>query len=134
MLKSGRFLPVESRILGFRIRNQLKESRIQGRFPFSPKFRKFRLEIKLERTVSVRSDRNIWEHLWRWSTLTDPVISVDPTEKLTELLSLVPLFLYPAYKKNNQTRGGLGRVCATGMYRSIGHVKFPKFQTGIFAE
>ena len=40
--------------------------------------------------------------------------------------------LYPAYKNNNQTRGGLGRVCATGMYRSIGHVKFPKFQTAIF--
>ena len=29
-----------------------------------------------ERTVSVRSDRNIWDHLWRWSILTDPVISV----------------------------------------------------------
>ena len=25
-------------------------------------------------------------------------------------------------------------VCATGMYRSIGHVKFPKFQTRIFVE
>ena len=42
--------------------------------------------------------------------------------------------LYPAYKNNNQTRGGLGRVCATGMYRSIGHVEFPKFQMGIFLE
>ena len=39
--------------------------------------------------------------------------------------------LYPAYKNNNQTRGGLGRVCATGMYRSIGHVEFPTFQMGI---
>ena len=35
---------------------------------------------------------------------------------------------------NNKTRGGLGRVCATGMYRSIEHAKFPKFQTGIFVE
>ena len=35
---------------------------------------------------------------------------------------------------NNKTRGGLGQVCATGMYRSIEHVKFPKFQTGIFVE
>ena len=42
--------------------------------------------------------------------------------------------LYPAYKNNNQTRGGLGRVCATGMYSSIGQVEFPKFQTGIFVE
>ena len=30
--------------------------------------------------------------------------------------------LYPPYKDNNQTRGGLGRVCANGMYRSIGHL------------
>ena len=30
--------------------------------------------------------------------------------------------------------GGLGLICATGMYRSIGHVEFPKFQTGIFDE
>ena len=42
--------------------------------------------------------------------------------------------LYPAYKNNNQTRGGLGRVCATGIYRSIVQVEFPKFQTGIFVE
>ena len=42
--------------------------------------------------------------------------------------------LYPACKNNNQVRGGLGRVCATGMYRSIEHVKFPKFQTRIFVE
>ena len=27
----------------------------------------------------------------------------------------------------NQTRGALGRVCATGMYRSIEHVEFPNF-------
>ena len=32
---------------------------------------------------------------------------------------------------NNKTRGGLGQVCATAMYRSIEHAKF---QTGIFVE
>ena len=44
--------------------------------------------------------------------------------------------MYPAYKNNNQTRGGyiVGRVCATGMYRSIGHMELPKLQTGIFVE
>ena len=50
----------------------------------------------MERTSSVRSDWNIWEHLWRWSTLAGPVISVGPTELsfsiLTKLFSLVPLF------------------------------------------
>ena len=36
---------------------------------------------------------------------------------------------------NNKTSGGLGRVCATGMYRSTEHVKFPKFnKTGILVE
>ena len=39
--------------------------------------------------------------------------------------------LYPAYKNNDQTRGGLGLVCATGMYRFVGHVEAPKVQTGI---
>ena len=34
----------------------------------------------------------------------------------------------------NQARGGLGRVCVTEMDRSIEHVEFPKFQTGIFVE
>ena len=34
---------------------------MEGRFPFSPKFRKFRLEMK--RTSSVQSDWNIWGHL-----------------------------------------------------------------------
>ena len=41
---------------------------------------------------------------------------------------------YIAYKYNNQTRGGLGRVCAAGIYRSIRRVEFSKFQTGIFIE
>ena len=41
-------------------------------------------------------------------------------------------FLFPAYENNNQTHGGLGWVCATGMYHSIGHMKFPKFQTRFF--
>ena len=41
-------------------------------------------------------------------------------------------FLFPAYENNNQTHGGLGWVCATGMYHSIGHMKFLKFQTRFF--
>ena len=28
----------------------------------------------MERTISVRSDWNFWDPLWRWSMLTDPVI------------------------------------------------------------
>ena len=41
----------------------------------------------------------------------------------------VPLFCI-LLTRTYQTSGGLGRVCAIEMYRSIGHVEFPKFQTG----
>ena len=43
-------------------------------------FRKFRLVHQMEVTFSVWSDRNIRDHLWRWSTLIGPVISVGRTE------------------------------------------------------
>ena len=114
--------------------------------------------------MSVGSDRNIRDQLWRWSTLTGLVISVGishffwkfssgtnrrnvfdltPNRKfrkfwlngkrpLSKLLSPVPLFCILLTRLNNQTHGGLGRVCATGMYRSNGHVEFPKFQTEFF--
>ena len=38
----------------------------------------------------------------------------------------ITALLYPAYKDNIQTRGGLDQVCATRMYRSIERVEFPK--------
>ena len=50
---------------------------------------------------------------------------------LTKLLSPVPLFCI-LLARTITKRGGLDRVSATGMYRSIGYVEFPKFQTGIF--
>ena len=91
----------------------------------------------MERTISVWSDQNIRDQLeggplWpvrlSWSVgLKWPV----PFDKI-----VVPstTFLYPTYKNNNQTRGGLGQVCATEMYCSTGQMKFPKFQTRIFVE
>ena len=38
--------------------------------------------------------------------------------------------MYPGYKNNNQTRGGLGWVYATGMYRSIRLENFRNFKSG----
>ena len=55
-------------------------SRIQGRFPFNSKFRKFWLVHQIERTYSFWSDRNVRNQLWRWSTLTGLVISIGRTE------------------------------------------------------
>ena len=51
----------------------------EGRFPFNPKFQKFRLVRPIERTISVWSDRNIPDQLERWSILTFQVISVGRT-------------------------------------------------------
>ena len=45
-----------------------------------------------------------------------------------------PLSFCILCKYNNLTCSGLGWVCATQIYHSIGHMEFPKFQTGIFVE
>ena len=39
-----------------------------GCFPFIPKLPKISVGIQMERSVSISSDRNIRDHLWRWST------------------------------------------------------------------
>ena len=95
----------------------------------------------MDRTISVSSDRNIRDLLWRWSTLIGSIISVDRTKcpfPFDKIVVPSTALLYPAYSNNNLTRSGLGRVCATGMsrgrYRSIGYMEFPKFQTRIFVE
>ena len=103
-----------------------------------PKYLQLLVRNQMERTISVRSDRNIWDHLWRWFTLTSPLISVGPTEKSLPFDKIVvpsTALLYPACSRNNkQTRCGLERICETWMNRSIGHVEFSKFQTKIFVE
>ena len=106
----------------------------QERFPFNLKFRKIWLVHQMEWTISVWSDQNMHDQLWRWSTLTGPVILVSRTKMSLSIWQIVvpnTALLYPAYKSNKQMHGGLGWVCATGMYRSIGRVEFPKCQTGI---
>ena len=99
----------------------------QGRFPFNLKFQKIWLVQQMEWTISVWSDRNMHDQFWRSVRPKCPF----PFDKI-----VVPstTLLYPAYKNNNQMHGGLGWVCATGMYRSIGHVEFPNCQNGIFVE
>ena len=82
---------------------------------------------QMERTILVRSDRNICDYHWSWSTFTGPLIT-----EMSQLLSPVPLFCIPAYKNKNIAKREV--VCAAGMYLSIRHVEFPKFQTGLFVE
>ena len=105
------------------------ESEIYGRFPFNPKF-----------WIGVSNGTDHYSLVQpKYSGPALKVVHFDrsghfgpfPFDKI-----VVPstALLYPAYKNNNQTRGGLVRVCATGMYHSIGHVELPKLQTGIFVE
>ena len=73
-----------------RLLSQVKTTRVDiGRFPLSPKFR-ILVRNQIELTTSVWFDRNIWNQLWRWSTLT---VRSDRNVffQLTKLLSPVPL-------------------------------------------
>ena len=88
---------------------------------FNPKFRKIRLVHQMERRTSFKGGP-----LWLvWSFRSVGPKCAFPFDKIV---------VYPAYKNNNQMRGGLGRVCVTGMYRSIWHLEFPKIQTRIFVQ
>lgn len=56
------------------------------------------------------------------------------------VLFIVKLFMQARRKEKLQkmwrewNERSPGQVCATGMYRSIEHVEFPEFQTGIVIE
>ena len=104
----------------------------RGSFPFSPKFRTFQLEIK------------IWNGPFRFgpaaifgTTFEDGLHWDRPGHfcrsyrnvpfHLTKLLSTVPLLWVLLTITITKRAGGLGRVCATGMYCSIRLVKCPNF-------
>ena len=70
-----------------------------------PKIPEISVRNQMEGTISVLSDRNIWDHLCPF-----------PFDKI--VVSSTALLLL-AYKNNNQTRGGFGRVCACHQLQSI---------------
>ena len=39
-----------------------------------PKIPEILVRNQMEQTISVRSDQNIWDHLWKFSTLTSLLI------------------------------------------------------------
>ena len=85
------------------------------RFPFSPKFRKFRIEIKWNRPFRF-CPTAMFGTTFEGGPLSPVRLlwSIKPecaSSHLTKLLSPVPLF----FKNNNQTSGGLGLVGVTGM-------------------
>jgi len=111
----------------------------EGVLSIQPQIPEISVGNQMERTISVRSDQNIWDYLWRWSVYFERSghfgwLDWNVPFHLTNCCPKSTAPLYPACKNNQKTRGGLGRVRVTGMYRSIWHVEFPKFQTGIFVE
>ena len=84
----------------------------------------------MERTISVWSDRNIRGQIWGgrlWS-----VISVNSTEISLSICHMIAVLstsrLYPAYKNNYRTRGGLVQVCATECTVPLGTWNFRNFK------
>ena len=83
----------------------------------------------MERTTSVCSDRNIWNHQVHFDRSghfgrSDRNVPFH----LTKLLSPVPLFCNLLTRTYNQTRGGLSRVCATECTVPLGAWNFRNFK------
>ena len=84
-------------------------------------FRWFRSVHQMEQTLRFRPTRILGTSfeggpLWLvWSYTFRSVGSKCPFP-FKKIVVLTIVFLYPAYKRNNQTCGGLGRVCTTGVY------------------
>ena len=98
-------------------------------FPFSPKFSNSWLEIKWNRPQFRFGPTGPLWLIWSFRS-----VRLKCSFPFDNCYPVSTALLYPAYQYNKQMRGGLGQVCATGMYRSIGQVEFPKFQTGIFVK
>ena len=109
------------------MRHKLSQNLQCGGFPFNPNFRTFRFG-----STGILGTSFEGEPLSPfWSFRSVGPKCPFPFDKI-----VVPCtaLWHPVDKNNNQTLGGLVRVFATGMYRSIGQAEFPKFQTGIFVE
>ena len=111
----------------------------QGSFPFSPEFRKFQLEIKLWngpfRFGPTAIFGTTFEGGLHWDRPGHFCRSYRNVPfHFTKLLSTVPLLWVLLTITITKRAGGLGRVCATGIYCSIGLVKYPNFHKRIFVE
>ena len=95
--------------------------RVNGRLPFNPKFQKFRLVHQPFRFGPTRIFGTSFDGAPLWLVRLSRSVGPKCPFPFDKIVVPSTAVLYPSYK-NSQTRGGLGRVCATGMYRSIGHV------------
>ena len=90
-----------------------KNCALLGHLPFNPRFCNFQSVHQMEWTISVWSNRNIQDQLWRWSTLMVwSFRSVGPkcSFPFDKIVVASTTLLYRACKNNNQMHSGLGWV------------------------
>ena len=84
----------------------------RGAFLFNPKFQKLWLESKWNRPLFlVQFGQNIWQHLWRWSTLDCPTgmtkMTLSIWHKLLSPLLLICTLLKSTYRNTQWLGSGL---------------------------
>ena len=90
-----------------------KNCALLGHLPFNPKFRNFQSVHQMEWTISVWSNQNIQDQLWRWSTLmvwSFRSVGRKCSFPFDKIVVASTTLLYRAYKNNNQMHSGLGWV------------------------
>ena len=111
--------------------------RNQGHFPFSPKFRKFWSETQCNGPFWFGPTGvfgTSFEGGPLRSTQSFQLVRRKCPFPFVKIAVSSTILLHPAYNNNKQMCGGLGLICAARMYRSTGHMEFPKFHTRIFVE
>ena len=104
-----------------------------------PKIPERSVRNQMKRTISVRFERKIFLTTFEggplWPVWSFRSVGLNVPFYLTKLLSQVPP-LHPSASclQVDPTRSGLDLVRANEMYRPTGHMKFPRFQIGIFVE
>ena len=84
----------------------------------------------MEQSISVRSDRIIWDNLWKWSTLSASTGRAEMPLSIWQNCCPYRSSVSCLQVRNwNELRPGLG-LCN----HSIEHMEFPKSQTEIFVE
>ena len=97
-----------------------------------PKFRKFRLDIKWNGSFWFGPTGifgTTFESGPLWPVLSFRSVGPKCPFPFDKIVVPSTALLHPAYKNINQTLGGLGPVCATGMYHSVDSLGMWNIQT-----
>ena len=110
--------------------NTYTTARPLGTLSIRHKIPEISVRNQMEQTISVPSDRNIWGYLWRWSTLTGPIISIGRTEMCLFISALPFVSCLQITKRAVAWVGSVQPECTVW----LGVVEFPNSQIEIFVE